>query len=48
MGRKSHNKTYKQLLDESRVRANEYYIKNREEVLKKKRLKYELLKQSSK
>lgn len=48
MGRKSYNKTYKQLLEESRVRASEYYVKNRDEVLKKKRLKYELLKRLSK
>lgn len=44
MGRKSHNKTYIQLLDEGRRRANEYYKMHRLDVLKKKREQYRKLK----
>lgn len=47
MGRKSHNKTYDQLLAEKRVRAIEYYRKNRDAVNKKRRDKYEKLKKEA-
>ena len=47
MGRKSHNKTYDQLLKEKRIRAIEYYRKNRDAVNKKRRAMYEKLKKES-
>ena len=33
MGRKPHNKTYEQILEESRKRASEYYENNKAEIL---------------
>ena len=47
MGRKSHNKTYKQVLEEKRVRAMEYYLKNRDVINKKRRSLYEKLKKEA-
>jgi hypothetical protein len=47
MGRKSHNKTYEQVLEEKRTRAMEYYRKNRERVNAKRRIQYEKLKKTS-
>ncbi len=44
MGRKSHNKTYEQVLEKSRVRANKYYQLHKEEIKKKKLQKYYELK----
>jgi hypothetical protein len=48
MGRKSHNKTYEQMLEEKRIRAIEYYRKNRDSVNAKRRATYEKLKKESK
>lgn len=48
MGRKSHNKTYEQVLEEKRTRAIEYYRKNRDVVNAKRRTQYEKLKKESK
>ncbi len=47
MGRKSHNKTYKQILEEKRIRAIEYYRKNRDAVNQKRRAAYEKLKKEA-
>jgi hypothetical protein len=47
MGRKSHNKTYEQILEEKRIRAIEYYRKNRDAVNKKRRTAYEKLKKEA-
>lgn len=47
MGRKPLNKTYEQILAESRERANEYYEENKEEVKKKRMERYNLLKESA-
>jgi hypothetical protein len=44
MGRKSHNKTYDQILEENKLRAREYYFKNKDEINKKKMEKYYKLK----
>ena len=44
MGRKSYNKTYEQILEENRLRAREYYSKNKDEINKKKMEKYYALK----
>ena len=44
MGRKSYNKTYEQILEENRLRAREYYSKNKDEINKKKMEKYYKLK----
>lgn len=48
MGRKSHNKTYEQILEEKRTRALEYYYKNRDDVNAKRRATYEKLKKEAK
>lgn len=48
MGRKSHNKTYEQVLEESRARANAYYQLNKEKVKRKKLQRYYELKNKSK
>jgi hypothetical protein len=48
MGRKSHNKTYNQLLEEGRKRANDYYQKHRSDILKIRRMKYQTLKENAK
>jgi hypothetical protein len=47
MGRKSHNKTYEQMLEEKRIRAIEYYYNNRDAVNKKRRAAYEKLKKKT-
>lgn len=44
MGRKSLNKTYKQILEEKRIRANKYYQINKEMCKQKARDRYNLLK----
>ena len=44
MGRKSHNKTYEQILEENKLRAKKYYSKNKEEINTKKLEKYYALK----
>ena len=47
MGRKPLNKTYEQILAESRTRAGEYYEENKDEVKKKRMERYNLLKESA-
>ena len=47
MGRKSHNKTYEEILEEKRIRALEYYYKNRDSVNSKRRSAYEKLKKEA-
>lgn len=47
MGRKSHNKTYEQILEEKRVRALKYYYSNRDEINSKRRSLYEELKKEA-
>ena len=47
MGRKPLNKTYEQILAESRERASEYYEENKDEVKKKRMERYNLLKESA-
>lgn len=44
MGRKSLNKTYEQILEEKRIRANKYYKDNMEECKKKALNRYNKLK----
>ena len=47
MGRTPLNKTYEQILAESRERASEYYAENKEEVKRKRMERYNLLKESA-
>ena len=47
MGRKSFNRTYEEMLEERRIAANEYYRLHKNEVNKKRRLKYQKLKHDS-
>ena len=46
MGRKSMNRTYEELLEIKRIRANKYYSLHKEDVKKKARDRYALLKRS--
>ena len=48
MGRKAKYKTYEELLKAKRVRALEYKNKNRDEINKKQRDRYRLLKEMNK
>lgn len=47
MGRKQIYKTYEQLLAVNKLRANEYYAKNKDVVNKKRRERYKQLKNQS-
>jgi hypothetical protein len=47
MGRKSHNKTYEQILNEKRIRAIEYYRLNSNIIKKKARDRYNRIKLSA-
>ena len=47
MGRKSLNRTYEEMLDHKRIKANEYYKLHREEINKKRTEKYNKLKNDS-
>ena len=47
MGRKSLNRTYKEMLEIQRNKANEYYRLHRDEVNRKRRKKYSKLKDDS-
>jgi hypothetical protein len=40
MGRKRLNKTYKQILEESNIRSKRYYDLHKEDVKKKRMLRY--------
>ena len=46
MGRKPLNKTYDEVLEESRVRSKEYYEQNKEAIRKKRMERYNQLKMS--
>jgi hypothetical protein len=48
MGRKPLNKSYEEILEESRERANEYYELNKEEIKKKRMERYNQLKNGGK
>lgn len=48
MGRKSLNKSYKQILEENRIRSKEYYQRHKEEIKKKVMDRYNKLKNSNK
>ena len=48
MGRKPLNKSYEEVLEESRERANEYYELNKEEIKKKRMERYNQLKNGGK
>jgi hypothetical protein len=48
MGRKPLNKSYAEVLEESRERANEYYELNKEEIKKKRMERYNQLKNGGK
>ena len=47
MGRNSLNRTYEEILEINRIRANEYYTNHKEEIKEKYREKYEKLKHDS-
>jgi hypothetical protein len=47
MGRKSHNKTYEEVLEDKRIHAIEYYRKNRDAINEKRRSLCEKLKNST-
>jgi len=47
MGRKSLNRTYKELLELRRVAANEYYKNNKDVISEKRKIKYQKLKNDS-
>jgi len=48
MGRKSYNRTYEEILELKRVRANHYYKLNREMINQKRRSDYQRLKTGNK
>ena len=47
MGRKSLNRTYEEMLDYKRIKANKYYAIHRDEINKKRIEKYNKLKNDS-